>query len=48
MRTAEGGLPPRQRALLTLLACSGAPVFALGAVLEPLLERFVSDDESEA
>src|SRR5436305_15050802 len=34
--------------LLTFLACSGAPVFVLGAVLEPLLERLVSDHESEA
>src|SRR5438067_45907 len=37
-----------QRSLLTFLACSGAPVSAVGAVLEPLLERFVSDHESEA
>ncbi len=33
--------------LLTFPACSGAPVFVLGAVRQPLLDRFVSDYESE-
>src|ERR1041385_5724987 len=32
---------------LTFPAWSVAPVFALGAMLEPLLERFVSDHEPE-
>src|SRR4051794_25177716 len=39
-----------QRLSLTFLACSGAPrhAFVLRAVFEPLLDRFVSDDEPEA
>jgi hypothetical protein len=34
--------------LLTFLACSSARLSALRAVREPLVERFVSDDEAES